>query len=54
VLVSGGDLVRVFETPLTIRLEYESGGVFFADWLYFESVTAAENPSWGAIKSLFR
>ncbi|MGD1048278.1 MAG: hypothetical protein ABR899_05945 [Candidatus Krumholzibacteriaceae bacterium] len=50
----GDGYVRVFESPLTFRLQYVSGGKFFADWLDFTSVTAVESSSWGAIKSLFR
>jgi hypothetical protein len=54
VSVPGGGLVRVFESSLAFRLQFVSGGKFFADWLYFESETATESTSWGAIKSLFR
>jgi hypothetical protein len=46
--------VRIFEPSLTVRLVYVSGSVFYADYIYFESVTAVESESWGAIKGLFR
>ncbi len=53
-MAAGSGLLRVFEPSYAIRLVYVSGSVFYADYLYFESVTAVENESWGAIKSLFR
>jgi hypothetical protein len=46
--------VNVFRPHLAVRLVYVSGSAFLADYLYFESVTAVEGGSWGAIKNLFR
>jgi hypothetical protein len=47
--------VRIFETPLTFRLEFVSGDVnSWIDWFQFSSAAATESQSWGAIKSLFR
>lgn len=46
--------MRIFEPNLVFRLVYVSGETFYADYLVFDSVTAVESQSWGAIKSLFR
>jgi len=47
--------LRVFESPFVFRLEFVSGeDNFYADYFDFESETAVESESWGAIKGLFR
>ncbi len=46
--------MRNFEPNLVFRLVYLSGETFFAAQFVFDSVTAVEGESWGAIKSLFR
>jgi hypothetical protein len=42
------------ESSYTMRLEFEQGANFYADYLIFESVVATDKKSWGAIKDMYR
>jgi len=54
-LVSGGDPLGIFESPLDFRLIFVAGdGGAWIDFFRFDSYAATENESWGSIKSLFR
>ncbi|MDD4857030.1 MAG: hypothetical protein PHD74_02880 [Candidatus Krumholzibacteria bacterium] len=53
-MVTGSDLINVFESPLIFKLEFVSGELNgWIDYFVFISRTAVEKDSWGAIKSLF-
>jgi hypothetical protein len=46
--------LRIFESPLTFRIEFVGGEInAWIDLYLFSSLSAADGESWGAIKSLF-
>ncbi len=53
VWAAGRSLVQIFEPNMRFRLVYDSGGAFYADFIYFLSRADTESYSWGAIKELF-
>ena len=44
----------MYGSPCIARLEYLSGGQFWADYIEFKSTLAVLSHSWGAIKNLYR
>lgn len=51
---AGSGSVGIYASPCIARLEYVSGGMFWADYIELKSTLGVEPHSWGAIKSLYR